>query len=99
MHPRDHVKTASDELDTRNVMDELGPGRDLHGGHQRILHRGTLNSDDTPISDGPFLHRALDRRPEEFTYGAPAGERQHLIDQEEPSSANLPLWFQMLGSR
>ncbi len=99
MHPRDHVKTAAEPGDQRDLADELGPSRDLHAGHQRNLYRGALNFDDEPITDGPFLHRALDRRPEEFSYGAPAGERLHLIDQKDVVNWNSPPWFQMLGQR
>ena len=97
MHPADHVKIAySDQLAA--VLDnETGPSRALYQGAQRTLHTDRLNFDDTPISDGPFLHRALDRRPEEFSYGAPAGERRHVIDMTFPESRNSPAWFEMLG--
>jgi hypothetical protein len=94
MHPRDHIKMSAAGPDN-----EYGPSRELIQGSQRLLHRDDLNSCDEPISDGPFLHRALDRRPEEFVYGAPGCERRHVIDITEPAEWNSPGWFQMLGQR
>ncbi len=94
MHPRDHVK-----LSTAGPTDDFGPSRDLAQGHERRLLPEQQNADDTPISDGPFLHRAMDRRPAEFVYGAPAGERRHAIDETHPEHWNTPPWFQMLGQR
>ena len=99
MHPRDHIKSAyaiseHDQTDT-------GASRVLHQGVQRSLHTDRLNSDDTPRGgrDSLFLHAALDRHPEEFTYGAPAGDRRHAIDITFPERNNSPAWFHMLGSR
>ena len=96
MHPQDHIKMADSAA---GPDDDFGPSRELIQGSQKTLHRESLNSSDEPISGGPFLHRALDRRPEEFAYGAPGGERRHVIDITEPAEWNSPSWFQMLGMR
>lgn len=97
MHPADHVKlSAHDDFDPG---EELGPSRALYTGMQRNLLHDSQNFDDTPISDGPFLHKALDRRPGEFVYGAPAGERMHPIDHPTAERWNSPAWFQMIGVR
>jgi len=98
VHPADHIKVAVSADEYASTLDnETGPSRVLHQGTQRTLHTDRLNFDDTPISDGPFLHRALDRRPTEFSFGAPAGDRQHAIDMTFPENRNSPAWFQMLG--
>ena len=92
MHPRDHVKLADAPIGADN---DFGPSRALAQGYQRTLHRDRLNFNDEPISDGPFLHRALDRRQGATTSPSP------LLTEAPPDQrmSNAPPWFQYLGMR
>lgn len=100
MHPADHVKIAAGAITgVADVYDNefQSPNRVLHHGIQRRLDSRTLNADDTPMGNTPFLHRALTRRPPS-TLGAHE-ERRHAIDMTHPTEWNTPAWFDMLSRR